>query len=207
MLVEAMTLFSNQMLRKLAEDPRTLSATEMCGPQLRPLIINTSSRFDRSSLSTFTCYIHISCLLNVFFTQSSFQHFVSSPKSKHGRENLNMLRDEDWRLERRCLNYGDRDSTTSTTKLTELISRKGMYSQMSSADTVDYLTYNTLTTTWRKARETGLQTFPTRRPCTLTFTIKSMTCCAISSAHPAVASDMSGQTSLSCLSSTNDSPV
>src|SRR5579859_5808911 len=51
---------------------------------------------------------------------------------------------------------------------------KRYVSTMSSTDALAFLTYNILTTTWKKTSETGLQTFPTRRPCTLTFIIKFM---------------------------------
>src|SRR6266516_4176154 len=103
-----------------------------------------------------------------------------------------------------CLHYGDGNCNNLTTKLTDPILRKRMCSQRSSADGLDSSIYNKLTTTWKKASETGLQTFPTRRPCTPTSTIKFMTFCTISSAHPADASDMIDRTSLSSLFSTSD---
>ena len=84
---------------------------------------------------------------------------------------------------------------------------KGYVSAMSSVDALAFSTYNTLMMIWKKPSETGLQTFPTRRSCMPTFTIKFMTCCTISSAHPADASDMIDQTILSSLSSTSDFPV
>ena len=67
---------------------------------------------------------------------------------------------------------------------------KGYVSTMSSADALPFSTYNTLMMTWKKPSEIGLQTFPTRRPCTPTSTIKFMIYYTISSAHPADASDI-----------------
>ena len=81
---------------------------------------------------------------------------------------------------------------------------KRYVSTMSSTDALAFSTYNTLTMIWRKMSETGLQTFPTPRPCMSTFIIKSTTYCIISSAHPADAPDMIDRTILSCLSSTSD---
>ena len=84
---------------------------------------------------------------------------------------------------------------------------KRYVSTMSSTDTLAYSIYNILMTTWKKTSETGLQIFLNPRPCTPTFTIKFMTYCTISFAHPADASDMIDRIILSYLSSTNDFPV
>ena len=81
---------------------------------------------------------------------------------------------------------------------------KGYVSTMPSADALAFSTYNTLMMTWKNSSETGLRTFPTRRSCMVTSTIKSMTCCTISSERPADASDMIDRTILSSLSLTSD---
>ena len=81
---------------------------------------------------------------------------------------------------------------------------KRYVSTMSSTDALAFSTYNTLMMTWKKTSETGLQTFPTRRPCMPTFIIKFMIYYTMSSAHPADASDMIDWIIFSCLSSTND---
>jgi hypothetical protein len=75
---------------------------------------------------------------------------------------------------------------------------------MSSTDALAFSIYNTLMITWKKTSETGLQIFPTRRPCMPTFIIKFMIYYTISSAHPADASDMIDRITFLCLSSIND---
>jgi hypothetical protein len=67
---EVMTLLSNETLINPTEDLIIFSTTEMRGRQLRPLITNMSYLLGIFLLSTFT--YHISCLLNVLFTQGSF---------------------------------------------------------------------------------------------------------------------------------------
>src|SRR2546423_7566261 len=64
-----------------------------------------------------------------------------------------------------CPHYGDGNCSNLTTKLTDPTLRKRMCSQTLSTDGLDSSIYNILTTTWKKTSETGLQTFPTRRPC------------------------------------------
>ena len=56
---------------------------------------------------------------------------------------------------------------------------KRYISTISSTDALVSSAYNTLTTIWKSLNETGFQTFPTRRPCMPTFTIKSMIYCTI----------------------------
>src|SRR5579859_859470 len=118
-----------------------------------------------------------------------------------------MLRNTEPQLEYRWPHYGDRKSKTLTMKRTKLLLPKGMYPQKFFADTLDCLTYNILMMIWKKMNETGLQSFPTQRPYIQASITKFMTCCTISSANPALASDIIGQTILSYPSSSNDFPV
>jgi hypothetical protein len=81
---------------------------------------------------------------------------------------------------------------------------KRYVSTISSTDALAFSIYNILMMIWKKTSETGLQTFPTQRPCMPTFIIKFMIYYTISSAHLADALDMIDRIILSCLSSTND---
>ena len=71
-----------------------------------------------------------------------------------------MLRSVVRPLEFRCLNYGDENSKNLTTKLTELILRKGIYPQISSTDTLDSSIYNILTMTWEENERDWLPQLP-----------------------------------------------
>lgn len=148
------------------------------------------------------------CLPNVFHIRDSFLLSVSRASRNQNEyvqsERGQMLQSVEQLLESRCLDYGDGNSKSLTTKHTKLLLPKGIYRQMFFSDTLDCLTYNILMMIWKKMNETGLHNFPTRRTSMPASITKFMTCCTISSAHPALVSDIIGWTTLSYPSSTND---
>ena len=129
---------SNEMLRNSAEDVRILSTTEMRGRQLHPLILSTFRQ------------------LPVFHFEMKLKQKQIRPKQT--RPNVAEHRAAPWIsisiLRRRKLQQFDYETHRADFA-------KGYVSTTSSADALASSTYNTLMMTWKKPRETSLQTFPT----------------------------------------------
>ena len=138
-----LTLLSNEtltnrtgLLRNSTDDLRILLATEMCGRQLCPLIMNMSYLVGTFLPPTST--YRTPCPPNAPPTQGSFpfsalkrnRNQSEYDQSKPGQsEPGKMLQNTERPLRFRCLHCEDANSNSLTRKLTELILRKGVYPQ------------------------------------------------------------------------------